>query len=73
MSTVDKYQGRLSSIDKATVAHRIDEGLAEGCENVLTEEVTDGCQRLAQLLLTAARPRHYVAASESSDISAVLV
>jgi len=67
VSSVGKYQGRLSSVDKAAVAHRIEDALADGCDGAMTEEIAAGCRRLAQLLLEAARP-HHMAVSEFLDV-----
>lgn len=65
-----KYQGRLDQVDKAKVAQRLDDALANRREDALTPQLAEGCRRLAELLLSAARPPRHVPASEFSGLAA---
>lgn len=63
------YQGRLENKHKSKVDDRIDALLGPGAIS-LPQEVLQGCQRLAEMLLSASGQPRPVPASESSALSA---
>lgn len=64
------YQGRLSKQDKVCVGQRLEYALARDSDRVLPEQVLEGCRRLSDMLLAAARPSPFIPASEFSDLTA---
>jgi hypothetical protein len=64
-----EYQGRLEANHKTRVGERIDQALADAGDSAMSEQVLDGCRRLASMLLAAADPPPHVPASEFSDLT----
>lgn len=69
IKSASEYQGRLDDSHKKLVGHRIDIALEQDGPGAVTEQVLDGCGRLAEMLLTAADPPPHVPASEFSDLT----
>lgn len=69
MAPASDYQGALDKQHKAMVGARLDQLLATAGPRGLPNQVREGCDRLASLLLTAASPAPHVPATNLSDLT----
>ena len=70
MPAAAEWQGALDKQHKATVGERIDQVLSAAYLQELPDQVREGCDRLATLLLNAASPPPHIPATDLSDLTA---
>ena len=68
--SANDYQGSLERHHKTTVGNRLDHHLGPEQRSRLPQQIGEGCELLAAMLISAAAPQPHVPASDVSDLTA---